>query len=179
MDITHAQLVPVPNPALEMKKRKSFKERESIIWRIISNLTFFDICCMKLAFRRKQESLLKKIYENTPQWRHSFFDKCEFWERTLNLLVNQIFYCDILKPLALVLFWKMQDVWVLKSVFFMFWSRDLPHTLWLIKRDRGRTFKPLFNAFSNLCSVCYCFTSFNLYVGEFFWSWILKDVPLE
>ena len=166
MDITHAQLVPVPNPALEMKKRKSFKERESIIWRIISNLTFFNICSMKLAFRRKQESLLKKMYENTPQWRHSFFDKCEFWEGTLNLLVSQIFYCDILKPLALVLLWKMQDVWVLKSVFFMLWSRDLP----------GRPFTPLFNAFSNLC---YCFTSFNLYVGEFFWSWILKDVPLE
>ena len=62
MDITHAQLVPVPNPALEMKKRKSSKERESIFWRIISN-----ICSMKLAFRRKQESLLKKMYENTPQ----------------------------------------------------------------------------------------------------------------
>ena len=119
MDITHAQLVPVPNPALEMKKRKSSKERESIFWRIISNLTFFNICSMKLAFRRKQESLLKKMYENTPQWRHSFFDKCEFWERTLNLLVSQIFYCDILKPLALVLLWKMQDVWVLQSVFFL------------------------------------------------------------
>ena len=35
------------------------------------------------------------MYENTPQWRHSFFDKCEFWERRLNLLVSQIFYCDI------------------------------------------------------------------------------------
>ena len=66
MDITHAQLVPVPNPPLEMKKRKSSKERESIFWRIISNLTFFNICSMKLAFRRKQESLLKKMYENTP-----------------------------------------------------------------------------------------------------------------
>ena len=119
MDITHAQLVPVPNPALEMKKRKSSKERESIFWRIISNLTFFNICSMKLAFRRKQESLLKKMYENTPQWHHSFFDKCEFWERTLNLLASQIFYCDILKPLALLLLWKMQDVWVLKSVFFL------------------------------------------------------------
>ena len=53
-----------------------------------------------------------------------------------------------------------------KECFFMLWSRDLP----------GRPFTPLFNAFSNLC---YCFTSFNLYVGEFFWSWILKDVPLE
>ena len=95
MDITHAQLLPVPNPALEMKKRKSSKKRESIFWRIISNLTFFNICSMKLAFRRKQESLLKKMYENTPQWRHSFFDKCEFWERRLNLLVSQIFYCDI------------------------------------------------------------------------------------
>ena len=92
------------------------------------------------------------MYENTPQWRHSFFDKCEFWERRLNLLVSQIFYCDILKPLALVLLWKMQDVWVLQSVFFMFWSRDLRHMVWLIKRDRRRTFKPLFNAFSNLCS---------------------------
>ena len=118
MDITHAQLVPVPNPALEMKKHKSSKERESIFWRIISNLTFFNICSMKLAFRQKQESLLKKMCENTPQWRHSFFDKCEFWERRLNLLVSQIFYCDILKPLALVLLWKMQDVWVLQSVFF-------------------------------------------------------------
>ena len=29
--------------------------------------------------RRKQESLLKNMYENTPQWRHSFFYKCEFW----------------------------------------------------------------------------------------------------
>ena len=67
MDITHAQLVPVPNSPLEMKKRKSSKERESIFWRIISNLTFFNICSMKLAFRRKQESLLKKMYENTPQ----------------------------------------------------------------------------------------------------------------
>ena len=110
--------MPVPNPALEMKKRKSSKQRESIFWRIISNLTFFNICSMILAFRRKQESLLKKMYENTPQRRHSFFDKCEFWERTLNLLVSQIFYCDSLKPLALVLLWKMQDVWVLKSVFF-------------------------------------------------------------
>ena len=172
MDITHAQLVPVPNPALEMKKRKSSKERESIFWRIISNLTFFNICSMKLAFRRKQESLLKKMYENTPQWRHSFFDKCEFWERTLNLLVSQTFYCDILKPLALVLLWKMQDVWVLKSDFFLY-SGHVTYHIWC---DRRRTFKPLFNAFSNLC---YCFTSFNLYVGEFFWSWILKDVPLE
>ena len=110
--------MPVPNPALEMKKRKSSKERESIFWRIISNLTFFNICSMKLAFRRKQESLLKKMYENTPQWHHSFFDKCEFWERTLNLLASQIFYCDILKPLALLLLWKMEDVCVLKSVFF-------------------------------------------------------------
>ena len=72
------------------------------------------------------------MYENIPQWRHSFFDKCEFWERRLNLLVSQIFYCDILKPLALVLLWKMQDVWVLQSVFFLFWSRDLRHMVWLI-----------------------------------------------
>ena len=57
--------------------------------------------------------------------------------------------------------------------FFMFWSRDLPHMVWLMKRDRGGIFKPLFNEFSNLC---YYFTSFNLSnVGEFFWSWILKD----
>ena len=129
MDITHAQLLPVPNPALEMKKRKSSKERESIFWRIISNLTFFNICSMKLAFRRKQESLLKKMYENTPQWRHSFFDKCEFWERTLNLLVSQIFYYDILKPLALVLLWKMKDIWVLKSVFFLY-SGHVTYHIW-------------------------------------------------
>ena len=168
MDIIHAQLVPVPNPALEMKKRKSSKERESIFWRIISNLTFFNICSMKLAFRRKQEGLLKKMYENTPQWHHSFFDKCKFWERTLNLLASQIFYCDILKPLALLLLWKKQDVWVLKSgVFFFSYSGHVTYHIimvWLIKRDRRRTFKPLFNAFSNLC---YCFTSFNLYIGEF------------
>ena len=31
--------------------------------------------------------------------------------------VSQIFYRDILKPLALVLLRKTQDVWVLKSVF--------------------------------------------------------------
>ena len=130
MDIILAQLVPVPNPALEMKKRKSSKERESIFWRIISNLTFFNICSMKLAFRRKQESLLKKMYENTPQWRHSFFDKCEFWEGTLNLLVSQIFYCDILKPLALVLLWKMQDVWVLKSGWFFLCSGHVPYHIW-------------------------------------------------
>ena len=68
------------------------------------------------------------MYENTPQWHHSFFDKCKFWERTLNLLASQIFYCDILKPLALLLLWKMEDVCVLKSVFFfIFWLRDLPH----------------------------------------------------
>ena len=173
MDITHAQLLPVPNPALEMKKCKSSKERESIFWWIISNLTFFNICSMKLAFRRKQESLLKKMYENTPQWRHSFFDKCEFWERRLNLLVSQIFYCDI--GIGFIVK-DARRLGFTECFFFMFWSRDLPHMVWLIKRDRRRTFKPLFNAFSNLC---YCFTSFNLYVGEFFWSWILKDVPLE
>ena len=45
--------------------------------------------------------------------------------------------------------------------------------VWLIKRDRGRTFKPLFNKFSNLC---YYFTSFNLSnASKFFGSWILKD----
>ena len=41
MDITHAQLVPVPNPALEMKKRKSFKERESIFLASHKQFNFF------------------------------------------------------------------------------------------------------------------------------------------
>ena len=70
------------------------------------------------------------MYENTLQWRHSFFDKCEFWEGTLNLLVSQIFYCDILKPLALVLLWKMQDVWVLKSGWFFLCSGHVPYHMW-------------------------------------------------
>ena len=34
--------------------------------KFISNLTFFNICSMNLVFRRKQESQLKKMYENTP-----------------------------------------------------------------------------------------------------------------
>ena len=173
MDITHAQLVLVPNPALEIKKRKSSKERESTFWRIISNLTFFNICSMTLAFRRKQESLLKKMYENTPQWRHSFFDKCEFWERTLNLLVNEIFYCDILKPLALVLLWKKQ-YYTFDAIRFLC-SGHVTYHIWCDSLNVTEE-EPL-----NLCLTYYCFTSFNLLlcVGEFFWSWILKEVPLE
>ena len=50
MDITHAQLVPVPNPALEMKKRKSSKERESIFGRIIVQFVYWRIF-LKLNFK--------------------------------------------------------------------------------------------------------------------------------
>ena len=51
-----------------LSKFVDVKEKDiAIFWRIIGNLTLFNICSMKLAFRGKQESLLKKMYENIPQ----------------------------------------------------------------------------------------------------------------
>ena len=57
--------------------------------------------------------------------------------------------------------------WVMRVMRVIMWAmRDrsskelitwLTHDSWLIKRDRGRTFTPLFNEFSNLC---HCFTPF-------------------
>ena len=129
MDITHAQLVPVPNPASAKVQRKE----NPFLWRIISNLTFFNICSMKLAFRRKQESLLKKMYENTPQWHHSFFDKCEFWEGTLNLLGSQVFFFAIFLSHWHWFYCERCKTFGFQRVsFFMFWTCDLPHMVWLI-----------------------------------------------